>query len=221
VTPGQGVTFQRRTSTGGSSSNTQKTGISAPQWLKLVRSGNVFQAFYSSNGTSWSQLGSTQTISMAGSIFVGLAITSHNSASLCASNIDNVSIQSFSNLASAKTATASSVAKGSSAANAVDSSLTTAWNSAAGRDQWLGVDFGNTRSLSRIRLSWASNYARSYGIQVSNNNTTWTSIFNTSNGSGGIVDLSGLTASARYVRVVLNSGVGANYGLYDLSVFGQ
>ena len=51
VTPGSGVSFQQRTSTGGTSVDTTTTGRTAPQFLRLTRVGSTFTAYYSSTGT--------------------------------------------------------------------------------------------------------------------------------------------------------------------------
>ncbi|GEM_PF-1291116 len=91
LTPGNGLAFQRRTSTGGSSYHTSGGSASAPYWVKLVRSGNTFTAYKSSDGTNWTQVGS-ETISMAASVYVGLAVTSHNDGTLCTATLDNVSV---------------------------------------------------------------------------------------------------------------------------------
>jgi hypothetical protein len=92
VSGSNGVTFQRRTSTGGSTVSTKVSGLSAPYWVKLVRSGNNFSAYRSANGTSWSQIGTTISISMSSSAYVGLAVTSHVDGVLCTSTVDNVSV---------------------------------------------------------------------------------------------------------------------------------
>jgi glucose/arabinose dehydrogenase/regulation of enolase protein 1 (concanavalin A-like superfamily) len=90
VTRGNGVVFQRRTSTGGSSASTAGTGA-APYWVRLVRSGNVFTAYSSPNGTTWTTLGSA-TISMTANVYVGLPVTSHNNGALCVATFTNVSV---------------------------------------------------------------------------------------------------------------------------------
>jgi len=69
VTPGNGVTFQRRTTTGGSSVSTKIAGITAPYWVKLVRSGNTFTAFCSSDGVTWTQV-DTASITMNSTVYV-------------------------------------------------------------------------------------------------------------------------------------------------------
>ena len=91
VTPGNGVSFQRRTTTGGSSTDTTSGGKTAPYWVRLVRSGSTITAYYSSNGTSWTQIGSA-SISLSTTAQWGLAVTAHNNSALCTAVIDNVSV---------------------------------------------------------------------------------------------------------------------------------
>ena len=89
VTPGNGVTWQYRPTNGGSTSYNNTTGPNAPYWVKLVRSGAVFTGYSSSDGVTWIQLGAA-TVTMASSAYIGLALTSHNNASLCTATFDNV-----------------------------------------------------------------------------------------------------------------------------------
>jgi hypothetical protein len=91
VTPGNGLAFQRRTSTGGSSTHTSGGSASAPYWVRLVRSGNTFTTYSSSNGASWNQVGA-DTIGMASNVYIGLAVTAHNDSTLCTAQLDNVSV---------------------------------------------------------------------------------------------------------------------------------
>jgi regulation of enolase protein 1 (concanavalin A-like superfamily) len=46
-------------------------------WLRLQRRGNTFTAYYSTNGTTWSPLGTT-TLALNATLYLGLAATSHN-----------------------------------------------------------------------------------------------------------------------------------------------
>jgi regulation of enolase protein 1 (concanavalin A-like superfamily) len=89
VTPGNGVTWQTRSSTGANSGNNNTTGLSAPYWVKLVRNGNTFTGYRSSDSVTWFQLGSA-TFSMSSTAYIGLALTSHNNSTLCAATFDNV-----------------------------------------------------------------------------------------------------------------------------------
>ncbi|MBY0526219.1 MAG: SBBP repeat-containing protein [Gemmataceae bacterium] len=92
VTPGAGVEFLRRQSnTGGGSSATTVTGITAPVWVKLTRVGNLFTAYYSSNGTSWTLIGS-DTVIMGTDALAGLAACSHNNGTATTATFTNVSL---------------------------------------------------------------------------------------------------------------------------------
>jgi len=86
-----GVAFQRRTSTGGSSSHTAGTNTTAPYWVKLTRSGNRITAYESETGMNWSQVG-VVTLSIPDTIYVGLMVTSHNDGALCEARFENVEL---------------------------------------------------------------------------------------------------------------------------------
>jgi phosphatidylserine/phosphatidylglycerophosphate/cardiolipin synthase-like enzyme/regulation of enolase protein 1 (concanavalin A-like superfamily) len=90
VSAGKGLAFQRRVSTGGAMTHTAGSAVAAPHWVRLVRSGNTFSAYTSSNGSSWTLVG-TQTISMASTVYVGLAVTSHQNGTLSTASFTNVS----------------------------------------------------------------------------------------------------------------------------------
>jgi len=83
-----------RTSTGASSTYTSVGSATPPNWLKLVRSGNVFTMYGSSNGTAWTQFGASQTVTMAPNVNVGLAVSNRNTASLATATFDNVALTS-------------------------------------------------------------------------------------------------------------------------------
>ena len=92
VTPSNGVNFQWRAAADGQASSTQVTGLTAPVWVELVRSGNDFSAFYSTDGASWTQVGTTHTLAFSGSARAGLAVTSHNTATAATATFSHVSV---------------------------------------------------------------------------------------------------------------------------------
>ncbi len=91
VTPSSGVSFQYRTTVGGTSLDTTTSGLQAPHWVKLTRVGSTFTGYRSIDGKTWTLVGSA-TISLNSNIYVGLAVTSHNDAALATANFDNVSL---------------------------------------------------------------------------------------------------------------------------------
>jgi len=91
VTPENGVRFQFRTSTGGSTDRFFVEGIVAPQWVKLERTiGGLVRAYYSADGAAWTQVDLT-TVSMNTPMYIGLALTSHDMALTCEARFSNVS----------------------------------------------------------------------------------------------------------------------------------
>jgi len=92
ITPGQGVSFQRRLVQMGASTETTESAIEAPQWIRIERDiGGNFTASYSTNGSTWTQLG-TDSINMNATLYVGLALTSHNTEETCEAVFSNVTI---------------------------------------------------------------------------------------------------------------------------------
>ncbi|MFM2297009.1 MAG: hypothetical protein RL117_716 [Verrucomicrobiota bacterium] len=92
VSPANGILFTRRTSTGGNTSVTASTNKTAPYWVRITRTGNTFRAFFSTNGTSWTQFGSNVNISMSSTTSIGIATTSGTRTSLCTGVMTNESV---------------------------------------------------------------------------------------------------------------------------------
>ena len=88
------VYFHRRTSAGGSTSTSNGAAAAAPYWVKLVRSSNTLSAYKSTNGTTWTQVGSNTTVTMSDPIYIGLAVTSGSTSAAATATFDNVSITS-------------------------------------------------------------------------------------------------------------------------------
>jgi hypothetical protein len=80
LTPGNGVTFRYRSTVGGVTYQVDQTGVATPEWIRLSRSANIFTGSYSTDGVSWTQIGTPQTVTMFSSVLAGLAVTAHNNS---------------------------------------------------------------------------------------------------------------------------------------------
>jgi hypothetical protein len=111
-------------------------------------------------------------------------------------------------------------AAGTACANAVDGVTTTRWGSAFSDPQWIYVDLGATHSISRVVLNWEAAYGTSFQIQTSPDAATWTSIYSTTTGTGGVQTLT-VSGSGRYVRMygTVRATV-YGYSLWEYQVFG-
>jgi hypothetical protein len=128
---------------------------------------------------------------------------------------------STTNLAQGKAATASSQESAAfPAANAVDGNAGTRWSSAFSDPQWLQVDLGGTHSICGVTLNWEAAYGKAFQIQVSADASTWTTVYSTTTGTGGVQAIP-VTGSGRYVR--MNGTARATqwgYSLWELQVYG-
>lgn len=90
ISPANGTALQQRSGTGGGAAGvSNNTGLTAPYWLRLVRSGNNFTASVSPDGINWVQTGQT-SVAMNANIYVGLAVCSASDGTLCQAQFDNV-----------------------------------------------------------------------------------------------------------------------------------
>jgi len=89
-TVGHGVRMQYNFT--GSKTATNLSGYNSPnKWLKLQRIGNTFTSWESTDGNTWTQIGST-SVTMSGSATIGLFVTSHNIGQYSSVAFDNVQV---------------------------------------------------------------------------------------------------------------------------------
>ncbi len=91
VSAAKGLSFQRRLTTGGATVSTAGALVAAPCWVKLERIGNTFNAYVSGDGASWTLVGS-DTVAMAANVWVGLAVSSHTTATAATATFDSVAV---------------------------------------------------------------------------------------------------------------------------------
>lgn len=88
-----GVAFQRRRTAGGSSTHLSGGRSVGPVWVRLRRTGDVFEAARSADGSWWEVIGS-DTIVMPETVFVGLALTSHDRARAATARFAHIGLTS-------------------------------------------------------------------------------------------------------------------------------
>ena len=86
--------FDYRSTTNGSAAASSLNTVALPQWMQVVRNGNSFSSYMSLDGVNWVQVGSTETITMATNVFIGLAVSSESTTTLATATFDNLSISS-------------------------------------------------------------------------------------------------------------------------------
>jgi type 1 glutamine amidotransferase len=125
-------------------------------------------------------------------------------------------------LSRGRPATASSLENNTfPAGNAVDGNTGTRWSSQFADPQWIAVDLGATKSVSRVRLSWETAYGKQYRIEVSGDNANWSTVNTQTASDGGTDDISFTATNARYVRVFgTQRATQWGYSLFEFEVYG-
>ncbi len=115
------------------------------------------------------------------------------------------------NLALGRPTTVSSIENaGTAAAKATDGDAGTRWSSAFADPQWIQVDLGANRTVSQVVVVWETAHATAYQIQLSDDGSTWTTIYSTTTGPGGTQTLN-LAGTGRYLRLYATAR-NTNYG---------
>ncbi len=128
------------------------------------------------------------------------------------------------NLAYGRPASASSTQlfTSDSPGKAVDGNDSSRWSSNWSDSQWITVDLGSVQSIGRVLLHWETAYGKSYKIQVSNDNHTWTTVYSTTTGDGGTDNDTFATVTGRYVRMQgVSRGTSYGYSLYEFEVYAR
>ncbi|MFI7599425.1 discoidin domain-containing protein [Actinoplanes sp. NPDC049681] len=127
-------------------------------------------------------------------------------------------------LTAGRPATASSTeGAGFEPGKAVDGNTSTRWASKeGGGEQWIAVDLGRTATVTELRVVWEAAYAKAYRFEVSDDSLTWTRVWSTSAGDGGVDTKSGLTATGRYVRILAQErATGYGYSMFEFEAYGS
>lgn len=102
---------------------------------------------------------------------------------------------------------------------ATDGNASNLWTSSAGNSQWLQVDLGAKSQIHRVVLDFAKLAPQQYQVQISDNGTSWTTIYHDIDNERSVNDISNLNLDARYIRVV--NGGNKAISLRSLQVYGQ
>jgi uncharacterized repeat protein (TIGR03806 family) len=86
-----GSTLQSRAEAEAATASTDGPEARPPHWLKLTRTGDVFNGYVSADGANWSAVGCMTNV-LNKSSTIGLALTSHNNFALNSTLFDNVTV---------------------------------------------------------------------------------------------------------------------------------
>ena len=194
----------------------------------------AFQIQTSSDGTNWTTIystttgtGGTQTLNVTGT---GRYVRMYGTARATAYGYSLWEFQVYGSLAGGtcsttdaalnQPATASSLENATfPASNAVNGNTGTRWSSAFSDPQWLEVNLGSSQTICQVTLNWEAAYATAFQIQTSPDGSTWTSIYSTTTGTGGVQTLS-VSGTGRYIRMYgTTRATQYGYSLWEFGVY--
>jgi regulation of enolase protein 1 (concanavalin A-like superfamily) len=86
-----GSVLQARAAADGLSASADGPAAKLPHWVRLTRTGEIFNGYISGDGTNWVAAGSV-TNSLNKTLSAGLALSAHNNAVLNSTLFDNVTV---------------------------------------------------------------------------------------------------------------------------------
>ena len=103
---------------------------------------------------------------------------------------------------------------------ALDGDPGTRWSAIEGDNHWFKVDLGSKEKVGRVFIMWEAAYASEYTIELSTDDTDYTTVFSTTTGVGGDVNHTFTQTDARYVRIqLIKGGTPWNMSFWELQVF--
>ncbi|GAA1966879.1 discoidin domain-containing protein [Catenulispora subtropica] len=231
--------------TDGSSSTRWSSDFSDPQWIQIdlgsvqavnrvvlgweAAYGKRYTIDMSNDGVAWTTVytqddGGGGTESLTGFVGTGRYIRMNGIARGTQYGYSLYEFEVFDddNLAYSRPTTASSVQPSTSdtASLATDGSASTRWSSDFSDPQWIQADLGSVQSVGRVVLAWEAAYGKAYQLQMSNDGTTWATVYVQSDGAGGTETVTGPIGTGRYIRMLGTArGTPWGYSLWSFQVY--
>lgn len=210
VSPNGTADFAYRSSTGGTVNNVHSS-ATAPEWVKLVRNGSTITAYISSNGSTWTTVGST-SISMNTALDAGLAVTSHYTGALATGLFSNVSVTTGSSPSSTPSTPSGTPSSNPPAAPSITGALPA---------HWIGQDIGSTGHQGYSHYNNGYLEVVGAGADIQGNSDGFHSDYTTLSGNGQVVaQIDSLTDTDSWAKggVMIRDGTGANAKMVSLTV---
>ena len=104
----------------------------------------------------------------------------------------------------------------------IDGSLLTRWSSSYAENQWINLDFGQPKVISKIIVFWEAAYALDYDILTSLDNQNWQPLLTLKEQDGGIDEIEFAPVKARFVKLLGKKRINPEWGisLWEFLCFG-
>jgi regulation of enolase protein 1 (concanavalin A-like superfamily) len=159
--------FTRRLAAAGVTYQSAGNAGTAPGWVRLVREGSLFSAYQSQDGSQWTLI-DTDIIAMPATVYVGLAVTSRNTAATATATLSNVTISTPTSSNTPPTVSISSPASGASftapASIAISATAGDTDGSVTRVDFYSGTQLVGSATASPFTYTWSNVPAGTYSL---------------------------------------------------------
>jgi len=167
MTAASGLLFERRLSAGAATYSGYGSKGVVPGWVRIVREGNLFTGYESQDGSQWTLVGS-DTVSMPATVYVGLAVTSHNPAATATATFSNVAVTTPTSANKPPTVSISAPASGASYTAPANIAITATAGDTDGSivkvDFYAGTQLLGSDSSSPFTFTWNNVAAGTYSL---------------------------------------------------------
>jgi len=94
-----------------------------------------------------------------------------------------------------------------------DANLETRWSSAYKEGEWICMDFGKPKTISKVVIKWEQAYAPSFEILSSDDATKWNRIIMLEGQTGGTNEITFQPVTARYVKIAGLARMNVDWGI--------
>jgi hypothetical protein len=214
IVPVTSVALNAATATVNTGATTQLTATVAPS---NATNKNVTWA---SSNTAIATVSSTGLVTAKAIGTATITVTTQDGAKIatCVVTVSNPTT----NIALNKPVTATTTQAGLLTASVNDGNATTRWGSEWVDPQTVTIDLQASYTITKVVLNWEAACAKSYTVDVSADNVTWTNIYTTTTGAAGINTITpSVSATGRYIRMKGTvRAIGWGYSLYEFEVYG-
>ncbi|MFA6141901.1 MAG: discoidin domain-containing protein [Candidatus Omnitrophota bacterium] len=94
-----------------------------------------------------------------------------------------------------------------------DGDMETRWSSGYKDGEWIYLDLGKPKTISRLAIKWEQAYATDFDILTSGDAVTWNSLISLKSQKGDTSDIKFAPITARYIKVVGMKRANADWGI--------
>ena len=95
------------------------------------------------------------------------------------------------------------------------------WHSELSGDQWLLIDSRTTRVFTGLSIGWGDDYAGNYDVHISDDGSTWTSVYAATKNTPGPDTIRLKETHARFIKIACRkSSTGKGFGIGPVRLMG-